>query len=240
MNNESGLKNRDPLSGCGMRDTAIGGEGGEIQQLSCAAGAESDKTLKCIEIADVGHLPYISFHIRLIITGKPVLGCQTLIMNPGIEPFVQHGFEIESRSFPSFREFVPCPGVSRRQSQQFVETEWQEMNDGGATRQGLADLCGQVELLRSGQDKSSTVAAGIDDSLQIRKQARSPLNFIENHTALVSPQKPPGIGKGEFPFVGFFQTDVFMIREHHPGEGGLAGLAGSRDCHHGKLPRKGR
>ena len=79
-----------------------------------------------------------------------------------------------------------------------------------------------------------------DHELGIRKQARSPLNFIENHTAFVSPQKTPGIRKGEFPFVGFFQTDVFMIREHRPGEGGLAGLAGPCNCHHGKLPGKGR
>jgi hypothetical protein len=46
MNNKSSLKNRNPLSGRGMGDATIGGKGGEVQQLSCAAGAEPDKTLE--------------------------------------------------------------------------------------------------------------------------------------------------------------------------------------------------
>jgi hypothetical protein len=41
------------------------------------------------------------------------------------------------------------------------------MNDSSATGQSLVDFCGQVELLRSGQDKFTTVNTGINDSLQV-------------------------------------------------------------------------
>jgi len=78
-----------------------------------------------------------------------------------------------------------------------------------------------MELLGAGQNESAGAVLAVHNALNVGKQRRSALNFVQNHSAAEAPQKPFWIGYGELPLVRVFQTDVGVAAEERPGQGGL-------------------
>jgi len=99
MDDKTGRQYRDPFPSSGMRDAAIGGQRRKVQQLPAPAGAESDKSLKGLQVTYIGHLTDISVNIRPVISGQPILGLQTFVVNSRIKTLIEDFLKGERRFF---------------------------------------------------------------------------------------------------------------------------------------------
>jgi hypothetical protein len=68
----------------------------------------------------------------------------------------------------------------------------------------------------------------VNETLQVRKQVRHPLHFVQNSPlgSIKPAKKGPWIFRGFFPVLKVFQGDVAEFRKGRTGEGGLSRLPG--------------
>ena len=63
MHDVTGFQYGYPGFGCVMRNTAVIGQRGKIEELSGPARAQFQKALKCAQILYLDQLPYVSFQV---------------------------------------------------------------------------------------------------------------------------------------------------------------------------------
>lgn len=113
------------------------------------------------------------------------------------------------------------------ESADLVQGQRQELEQGGASRQGLGHGANQAEVLRPREQEGTRARPGVDDLLQVGQQVGHPLHFVDDGAIGCAGQEPARVGSSEFTFVRGFQRQVRLIRKGCPTEGGLARLSGA-------------
>ncbi len=87
----------------------------------------------------------------------------------------------------------------------------------------------QLELAGAGEDEATHPAVGIDDSLEVGKEFRSPLDLIEDGSIGCLTEKGAWVFGREGAGIGVFERKIGKLRGEQAGERGFSGLAGAGD-----------
>ena len=84
----------------------------------------------------------------------------------------------------------------------------------------------QLRLMAAGQDKPSASSILIDHSLDIGKQRRETLHFVQDTPFFYLAEESPWIGFSRHSDIRVLQRNIRFVRERHSGQGGLAPIVG--------------
>jgi hypothetical protein len=129
--------------------------------------------------------------------------------------------------------FLHSNGVSTSRAVRIHKTYGED-----AIEKVRSDALDQPELLGAGQHKTSGLLGRIQYFPQVGKQARAILDFVQNGSVLVLPEKTARILRRQFAGVGIFQRNAGLVRKHGAGQGRFAGLPGAGDGQSGTTPRQ--
>src|SRR3990172_12158354 len=111
----AGLQDGKPRPGGRVRDAAVRGEGGQVQKLAGASGAEADEALERSEIADPQDVAYVPLHVGPKVAPVPFAGVHLLVVDPWIHPPEQDPVDGSGRR---------RGGGRGRAAQEAVRLEW--------------------------------------------------------------------------------------------------------------------
>jgi hypothetical protein len=90
----AGLEDRHPGARGVVGDPGVHRELRQVEELSGAAGAESDEPLKGSQVADVDELADIAFQVGLNVPGVPHSGVELPVVDGRVQPAPEHLVEV--------------------------------------------------------------------------------------------------------------------------------------------------
>ncbi len=123
------------------------------------------------------------------------------------------------------------------ESPHLVVGEGQQVEHGGATRQGLTHGLEQSQILGAREDEAPGPRIGVDQTLKVRRKIRCALNFVDYGAIGKLGEKGARVAGGEGAYVRRFKVRVGQVRKQCFAERGLAALARTGERDGGELPR---
>ena len=218
------LQRGDPRLHRRRGDAEIGGQGMAVDDLPDAGGQQEEEVAEHGRVADGQQGGEIALEVGGDVGGEEAFGADRGLAEPGVEAAadrrkgVAGGVGGDRRLFEGIRE---------------------KGEDGRAPRQGLGHAPPQPRLVGAREDETAGPAVGIDDALEVGEQMGGALDFVENGPVREIGQEAAGVVRGGGEDVGVFQGDPRLRRKGHPGQGGLARLAGAVDGDDGEFGGQG-
>jgi hypothetical protein len=193
----AGLEDGEPRIGRHPRDPGIGGERRDVDKLADPPGTEDKEALEGGEIVDAQDLAHVPLHIRGHEVLEPVCSGNAAIMDTRKQSLLKQ--RLDSGDW-----------LSRRT--EFTEGEREQGEQAGPSREALRDGIQHLELAGTREKQSAGLRVGIDFSLEVGEQGRTPLDFVEDGLGTELAEESPRILSGEAAGVGILQREVGGIR----------------------------
>ena len=199
-----------------LGDAAVVSQGGVVEQLPGAAGAELHEALERGEVPDIGDRAHIPLDVGGDVGTEPVRRIEAAIENRRIAAAEQRSIEA---------------GGMLGEAPDLVPGQGQELVHGRASRSdwpidsSSAKFCDPLRIQRPGR------RVGVDDALQVRKQLGCALHLVEDRAPRELRQEAPRVLRREGAHVRRLERAIRMSRKHHAAQRGLAALPrpGERD-----------
>ena len=220
---KTGLENAEPSLGGRLGDAAVVCQRRVIDQLGRTAGAQLDEALEGGEISHVADGPHVPFDIGRNIRAEPVRRVQVSIEYPRIG---------------AGEESLPETLWMPIETHDLIAAQRKQVVDCRPSGERLADRLQPGEVLRAGQNPTTGLRVGVDDALQVGKEVRDALHFVDDGPVGELSQKTSRVLRRKSADVRCLQGRVGMIRKQGSTESSLAALAWSGKRDGGELPSR--
>ena len=186
--------------------------------MAAARSAQLDEALEQTQVLHLDELAHIAFDIGHDVIGKPMHRRQLAVMDRRIQAAPHQ---------------IVQPRHRQRALLQFFQRERQQLHHAHPTGQRLRDVGEQPKLLRADEHELAHALVGIDAGLQVGKQHRAALCFIQDGTLGEAVQKTARVFFGKGAFIGVFQRHIAFVGKGHLRQRGLASLTRAGDGQNG-------